>query len=72
MSEKKKKSIRGIRIRTVSYVMIFLSIVLYLILFFANNKVSKEYEVAVISTEDYGWIQLFNPADTALRDDRKP
>lgn len=53
MSENKKKSIRGIRIRTVSYVMIFLSIVLYLILFFSNNKVSKEYEVAVIATEDY-------------------
>lgn len=53
MSENKKEPIRGIRIRTVSYVMIFLSIVLYLVLIFAMYKVSEEYEVAVAATEDY-------------------
>lgn len=53
MSQNMKKTIRGIRISTVSYVMIFLSIVLYLVLFFANNNVSKEYEVTVTATEDY-------------------
>lgn len=53
MSEHKRESIKGIRIRTVSYVMIFLSIVLYFVLIFATYKVSEEYEVAVAATEDY-------------------
>lgn len=53
MSENKKDPIRGIRIRTVSYVMIFLSVVLYLVLIFAMYKVSDEYEVAVAATDDY-------------------
>lgn len=53
MSEKKKKAIHGIHIRTVSYVMIFLSIMLYFVLLFVSHKVSKEYEVVVYATEDY-------------------
>lgn len=53
MSENKKEPIRGIRIRTVSYVMIFLSLVLYLVLIVAMYNVSNEYEVAVVATEDY-------------------
>lgn len=52
MSEK-KDAIKGIRIRTVSYAMIFLSVVLYLALLFATSQVSKEYEGAVASTDDY-------------------
>lgn len=53
MSEYKKEPIKGIRIRTVSYVMIFLSVVLYFILIFATYRVSEEYEVVVAATEDY-------------------
>ena len=53
MSEKTKKVIHGIRIRTVSYVMIFLSIMLYFVLLFVSHKVSKEYEVIVYATEEY-------------------
>ena len=40
MSENGKDKIRGIRIRTVSYTMIFLSIVLYLVLLYATRQVS--------------------------------
>lgn len=56
MSENVKeneKSVKGIRIRTVSYTMIFLSIVLYLVLLFAISQVSKEYKVVVAATDDY-------------------
>lgn len=48
-----EKSIKGIRIRTVSYAMIFLSIVLYLVLLYAISQVSKEYDVVVAATKDY-------------------
>ncbi len=53
MSENGKDKIRGIRIRTVSYTMIFLSIVLYLVLLYATRQVSNEYEVVVAATDDY-------------------
>lgn len=53
MSKNKIRIIHGIRIRSVSYVMIFLSIALYFSLIFASYKVSEEYEAAVHATEDY-------------------
>ncbi len=48
-----EKSIKGIRIRTVSYSMITLSIVLYFVLLYATSRVSKEYDVVVAATNDY-------------------
>lgn len=53
MSKNQNEPIRGIRIRSASYVMIFLSLVLYVVLLFATQKVSREYEFAVAATEDY-------------------
>ncbi len=53
MEEQKKKPIKGIRIRTVSYGMILISAVLYVLLIIATIKASQEYSVMITSTDDY-------------------
>lgn len=53
MEETKKKSIKGIRIRTVSYGMIFISAVLYVLLIVATVTASKEYNNMTAATDDY-------------------
>ena len=53
MEEKKKRPIKGIRIRTVNYGMIFISAVLYILLITATINASKEYKAMINSTDSY-------------------
>lgn len=53
MEEKKKKPIKGIRIRTVNYTMIFISAVLYILLIAATVRASGEYSAMIASSNDY-------------------
>lgn len=53
MEETKKKPLKGIRIRTVSYGMIFLSAILYILLIAATIYTSKEYKAMTEATSDY-------------------
>lgn len=53
MEETKKKPLKGIRIRTVSYSMIFLSAIIYVLLIAATVYTSKEYKEMTVATEDY-------------------
>lgn len=53
METQKKKPIRGIRIRTVNYGMIFISSILYVLLIIATVSASREYQVMLNSTNDY-------------------
>ena len=48
-----KKSIKGIRIRTVNYSMIAISSVLYVLLIVATINASKEYKTMVTATDEY-------------------
>lgn len=48
-----KKSIKGIRIRTVNYSMIAISAVLYVLLIVATINASKEYKTMVTATDEY-------------------
>lgn len=53
MNERKKESIKGIHIRTVNYIMIFVSVILYLLLIFVTVHAVKEYKAVVTYTDDY-------------------
>ena len=53
MEEKKKKSIKGIRIRTVNYGMIFISAILYVLLITATINASNKYKAMITSTDSY-------------------
>ncbi len=53
MEESKTKQIKGIRIRTVSYGMIIVSAILYVLLIIATVHASKEYSAMTTSTNDY-------------------
>ena len=48
-----KKSIKGMRIRTVNYSMIAISSVLYVLLIVATINASKEYKTMVTATDEY-------------------
>lgn len=53
MEAKERKSVKGIRIRTVNIVMILVSCVLYLLLITATIHVSRKYEDVHHSMDDY-------------------
>lgn len=53
MEETQKKPLKGIRIRTVSYSMIFLSAILYILLIAATVYTSNEYKDMTVATSDY-------------------
>lgn len=48
-----KKPVKGIRIRTVNYAMIFASFVLYIFLIFITVYVSQRYDAMISATNDY-------------------
>lgn len=53
MEETGKKSVKGLRIRTLNYIMIFISCILCLLLIFATNHASKQYENSIAATDNY-------------------
>ena len=53
MHNQDKKPIKGIRIRTVNFLMIGISCILYLLLISATVNVSKQYENVHKSMDDY-------------------
>lgn len=63
MEQNEKKSIKGIRIRTVNFVMILISCVLYVMLIAATIHVSGKYENVHHSMDDY---ISFEESDTLL------
>ncbi len=48
-----KRSLRGIKIRTMNYVMIFVSIVLYIVLIWVTAYASRKYDDMVSATDAY-------------------
>lgn len=53
MEETKKTPIKGIRIRTINYGMIFASCILYILLIFATISASKNYHALIDATQNY-------------------
>lgn len=53
MNEKEQKQVKGIRISTVNMIMIFISCVLYVLLITATIRVSKQYNHAHSSMDEY-------------------
>lgn len=53
MERQEDRQIKGIRIRTLNYIMIVSAAVLYMILIYATFEVSVKYEKLIIATEDY-------------------
>ena len=53
MKDKKQKNVRGVRIRTINGVMIFLACVLYILVIYATLQVSLRYDELVSATNNY-------------------
>lgn len=53
MKSEKQKHIRGVRIRTINGVMIFLACVLYMLVIYATLQVSLRYNELITATNDY-------------------
>lgn len=53
MKSEKQKHIRGVRIRTINGVMIFLACVLYILVIYATLQVSFRYNELIAATKDY-------------------
>lgn len=53
MKSEKQKHIRGVRIRTINGVMIFLACVLYILVIYATLQVSLRYNELIAATKDY-------------------
>ena len=53
MEKQEQEQAKGIRIRTLNYIMIVSAAVLYVILIYATFQVSVRYERLIAATEDY-------------------
>ncbi|MCI8517139.1 MAG: GGDEF domain-containing protein [Hungatella sp.] len=53
MSKEGKAQIRGVRIQTLNYLMIFAAVVLYVILIYATYQISVRYDKLMKTTEEY-------------------
>lgn len=53
MKSEKQKNVKGVRIRTINGVMIFVSCVLYILVIYATLQVSLRYDELITATNDY-------------------
>lgn len=53
MEEKRKRTVKGIRINTLNLILILISCVLYILLIYATVHVSMKYEAMISDTHDY-------------------
>lgn len=53
----KERHVNGIRIRTLNTVMIFISLLLFVVVFYATLQISHEYRASVTATEKYITLQ---------------
>lgn len=53
MKNQKGNNVRGIKIQTVSYLMILLACILYVLIIYATLRIRTRYDELVLSTDDY-------------------
>ena len=53
----KERHVNGVRIRTLNTVMIFISLLLFVVVFYATLQISHEYKASVTATEKYITLQ---------------